>query len=278
MELKYIKNRLITLSIIILVLCILHTIVVYMATKPPEFTGLISTRLLGADETNIFIEMTWNVKNVSLFPYILDNTHLFFHEQELQIAQVFPADAALINAFADSKIKVRATINRDVFERLIRNSIDYYSFDLRGTAEARFLWLFSKELEMSQHIPIEINALLSTFLQDSFRNAIYFEQIIITESAVDCIIAFVNRTGFEMEIRGFESNIQIGRTNSGHSDYFYPVHFRPDERMKTTRIRFQLQNTLIDRNFSQRYFLDGYLTIGLWEREYTFPMRLIGEN
>ena len=278
MDLSEKKNLFIIASAIIVVFCIAHTILLFVATKPPEFQSLINTRLLGANDRDIFIEMTWNVRNVSLFPYILDNANLFFYEQEFQIARVFLEDAVIVNAFAHTRIKVNAAINRDIFERLIRNSIDDYSFDLRGTAEARFLFVFGKELQMTQYIPIRITKLLSDFLQDSFKNAIFFEQIIIADNSTDCIIVFINRTGFEMEIMAFDGKIQIGKSHSGTADYFFPVYFREDERRKTTRIRFKTESTLLDRNFSQRYFVEGRMKVGLWGREYAFPVYLLGEN
>ena len=278
MDLSDKKRLFIIASVAIVVFCIAHTILVFVATKPPEFLGLMSTRLLGANDRDIFIEMTWNVRNVSLFPYILDNATLHFHEQEIQIARVFLDDAVIVNAFANTRIKVNAAINRDIFERLIRNSIDDYSFDLRGSAEARFLFIFGKKLPIAQYIPIRITNLLSDFLQDSFKNAIFFEQIIITDTSTDCIIVFINRTGFEMEIMAFDGKIQIGKSHSGTADYFFPVYFREDESRKTTRIRFRTESTLIDRNFNQRYFVDGRMKVELWGREYAFPVYLLGEN
>ncbi|MCL1827603.1 MAG: hypothetical protein FWG20_06115 [Candidatus Cloacimonetes bacterium] len=255
-----------------------HTILLYSITKPPEFVSLTGTKLMGTSETDIFIEMTWKVKNVSKFPFILDNTNLFFYNQELQIARVFFEDAVLINAVRDSKIKVNAAINRAVFEDMIRNSIEEYSFDLRGTVEARFLFMLGKELQMTQHIPINITHLLSNFLQDSFKGAIFFEQMMITETAIDCVIAFINRPGFEMEILSFDSRIQIGKTSAGNIDYFFPVYFRPDEIKKNTRIRFTTGEALIDRNFMGQYFVEGYIKVSLWEKEYSFHTRIIGDK
>jgi len=278
MELNNKKTFFFTLSIVILLLCIIHTLIVYKITLPPEFVKLTSTRLLGANERDIFIEMTWTVKNVSLFPYVLDNTNLYFHEQEIQIARVFFEDAVLINAFADSKIKVNAAINRDVFERLIRNSIDDYSFDLRGTAEAKFLFVLARKLSVTQHIPINITNLVTNFLQDSFKNAIYLEQILLAENYINCIIAIINRPGFKMDITAFEGNIQIGKSKSGRAEYFYTTQFSPEDIKKTTRLRFTTEQNLIDKNFSQSYFIEGLLTVILWGREYNFPIKVVGDS
>jgi hypothetical protein len=221
--------------------------------------------------------MTWIAKNVSLFPFIIDNTNLHFHEQELQIARVFFDDSVLINAFAESRIKINAGISKDIFETFAKNLIDQYSFDLRGTVEAKFLLFLTKELRIAQHIPIDISFLLKNFLEDSFKRAIFIEQILLTETHVECIVSFLNRPGFPMYIANFDGNIQIGRTNSGRSDFFGPIFLEQNQQRNTTRIRFTRENTILDGSFNQRFFIEGNLTVILWGAEYVFPIRLVEE-
>ena len=280
MVVKKINRYFLISSIIMLGIITFIQFYVYQNIKEPVFIQLVSARILGANERDFFIDLIWEVNNESITAYNIDITELNFHEFNETIARVYFNDMIKINPFTVSTFKVTATLNRDTFERLMSNYIESYSFNLTGTAKAKTLF-FSKDLDIYKFIPINIISLINDFLYESFKNSIIVERITYSEQSgrllVDCDISLYNRTGLEMIVSDFEGKLYLNNFE-GTVIHFEPIRFVNNMPRRVSRIRFGIDNYPLEDSINNRYYIDGNITASLWEKEFIFPVEIIGEN
>jgi len=249
----------------------------YINIEPPTFDGLVSTRILGANERDVFLEMVWRVQNPSGLHYTITHTNMHFYEFGEPIARIFFEENLSINPTKSTNVRVYATIEKGVFESLMYNFIDVYSFNMSGTARARVLF-FTKELQMHQFIPISIKEMVTNFLQLSFRNAIAVERVGFNNTDVEFHLRLLNRTGFDLVITEFNGDLEVNRNIVGFNPVLEPVIFADNSTRGTTRLRFTTSQRFAGNDQPFRYVLSGLMKLNLWETEYLVAVEISGEN
>ena len=276
MSYKKVNKILLCLSILLIASCLSFYVYKYVNIQSPEFDNLISARIIGANESDIFVEMTWAVKNPSRLYYMIDDTDIYFYEFGEPIARIFFEERISVNPFSSTNVRTIATINRYNFERLMYNFIAEYSFNIIGTARARVLF-FPKTIRINQFIPINIKAMVNDFLQESFRNAITVERLHVRGTQLEFSLGFLNRTGLNLEISEFSGEVEINRTVSSSRSVFEPVVFDSNNPRLLTWLRFNFVNQAVFVGQPLRYVVSGMFIIRLWDGEYRIPVELVGE-
>ena len=253
----------------------------YINIEPPTFDGLVSTRILGANERDVFLEMVWRVQNPSGLHYTITHTNMHFYEFGEPIARIFFEENLSINPTKSTNVRVYATIEKGVFESLMYNFIDVYSFNMSGTVRARVLF-FTKELQMFQFIPISIKEMVTNFLQMSFRNAIAVERVgfhnVGNTTEAEFHLRLLNRTGFDLAVTEFNGDLDLNRNITGFNSALMPVVFRDNMSRGTTRLRFTLNQRFVHDDQPIRYVISGLMKLSLWEREYLVAVEISGEG
>ena len=281
MTYKIINLCLIVASIILLCGSIFIHVNAFVNISEPEFENLISARLLGVNNRDFFLELVFQTQNMSNVVYQIRDAELYFFEFERTIANVYLYDTVNINPFTSSIFEVNATLNRDIFERLIADFIDAYSFILIGSIQVK-TFFFSRELKVYYNIPINIKELFNNFLGESFKNSISVENISLTEEGslifLDCDINVFNRTGFDLNINSFEGIINVNRISDGRCISFEPIGFSSNHPTRSSTLRFRIHDDVLGDAQNLRYIIEGTMTAILWETEFNFPILIIGEN
>jgi len=253
----------------------------YINIEPPTFESLVSTRILGTNDRDVFLEMVWRVQNPSGLHYTITHTNMHFFEFGEPIARIFFEENLSISPTKSTNVRVFATIEKSVYESLMYNFIDVYSFNLSGTARARVLF-FTKELQMSQFIPISIKEMVTNFLQMSFRNAIVVDRVefqnVANHTEAEFHLRLLNRTGFNLVISEFNGDLDLNRNIVGFNSVIGPVVFTDNITRATTRLRFTLSQRFASDGQPIRYVVTGLLKLNLWDTEYVVAVEISGEG
>ena len=280
MNIKKINFSLLTISFVLILFSISIKMIAFLNIKAPEFKKLISARIIGTDERNMFIEMIWELNNVSNIPYSLRNSEMFFFESENKIASIVFDDKFTVKSFSSTSIKINVTLDKRIFEKLVLNYIDSYSFHLQGNADVRFLF-FSKKIFLNQFIPVNIKSLINDFLIDGLKN---FFQIKSVESHFEneksnliFKIDALNRISLPHTILSFKGKVFINKEITGTVYTFSPVQFIDEINNVNTELIFKLDNKFETDIVPFRYFIKGFLEVRIWDNLYDIPFEMIGE-
>ena len=276
---KRINNFLIILSVIIIFVCVVYNVIAYSFISSLEFSRIVSTRIIGTDLNHIFVEIEWEVHNNSVSSFIMNFKEAYLYELGEQVSNIYFDDVNIIKGFSTARLTIRADISRDLFERLMTNHIDFYSFHLIADATGWILF-FPKIIRIDHYLPIDIRMLINHFLSESLRNFITVETVsFITErndSYLLCNISVYNRCQMDLFFREFEGTVEINRESTGVLTNFTPIRFASNETVKNTNMRFRL-NQYFRPNDTAGFILNGAFKVALWGRVYTIPVELIGE-
>ena len=277
--LKRTNNFLFFLSIIIIFVCMVYNLIAYSFISPLEYSRIVSSRIVGTDLNHIFVEIEWEVYNSSVSSFVMNITEAHLFELGERVGNIYFSDFIIVKGFSSTRLIMRADIPRNIFERLMTNHIDSYSFHMIAHATGRILFL-PKMIVINQHLPIDIRLLLNHFLSESLKNFITVENVgfVVERNAsyLLCNISVYNRCQMDLVFREFEGTVEIDREFTGILTNFEPIRFASNETVKTTNMRFRL-NQDFRPNDTAGFILNGTFKVGLWGRVYTIPVELMGE-
>ena len=263
-----------------LLFCTLFHFFSYKNISNIDLNGIVSARMLGANGKDVFLEISIEARSPLNILFWIDSPELYFYEFGEKIANVYLYETLYINPFEPSFFVINTTINRETYESLIYNFIEAYTFNLIGTIRTNTLF-FSKELQVYRQIPINIKELFENFLNESFRNSIYVENIywdvLENDVLIECEINIFNRTGFELCVENFVGEIYLNRIGLGVSSFFNPIKFSDYETTKVSSIEFILENNISEEHNNYRYLIDGIISTVFWNTVFNFPIQIIGE-
>ena len=277
--LKRLNIFLIIISILIIFVCFVYNAIAYSFISNLEFNRIISTRIIGTDVNDIFVEIVWEVQNDSISSYNLSINEAYLFELGERVGNIYFDPISTIKGNSGTRLSIRADIPREIFERLMTNHIDSYTFHMIADATGWILF-FPKNIRINQHLPIDIRLLINHFLSESLRNFLSVESAgIISERNANyllCNISVYNRCQMDLFFREFEGTVEIDREFTGVLAGFEPIRFAANETVKNTNMRFR-----IDRNFipndTAGFILNGAFKVALWGRVYVVPIELMGE-
>ena len=280
-DFKKINLILIVLIALLLSFVVVYNVHKYMKIEAPTFERLVSARIMGTNERDVFLEMVWSVQNPSRRNFSISETEMFFYEFGEPIARIYFEEKIRISPRRSTNIKVYATIEKHKFESLMYNFIDVYSFNMSGTTKASTLFM-RKELKMFQFIPINIKEMVTNYLILSFRNAIAVDRVNFynegSNSGVEFNLRMLNRTGFDLRIEDFTGDLEINRTISGFNPVIEQVAYLDGVTRGITKLRFSLDQRFVADEQPFRYVISGLMKMVLWDTEYIVSVEISGDS
>jgi hypothetical protein len=266
--------RLKWVNISIVIFCICYHLFVFFTAKPPVFEELVSARIIGADETFIFVQLNWKLSKNNILPYRATFLEGHFWEDSQMMSNVFIDDSFVVSPL--SQVSMNAGIKKETFRRLLSNHIDAYSFHLVADV-SKGIFGIRKKQKIDQRLPINLQKLMFDFMVESSKNFFTMTGFETEQGNLNNLIvrvSLLNQSGLELNFREFEGRLTTHKNSSGPATYFSPVMFRSNESSRSSSICFTL-NSAVDSGEQLRFIINGTARVGLWGRIYSVPVELL---